>query len=56
LSNPYSTDVDVKVPYGKSDRSGGIDIRGICYAMNKYSASKLFPLPKKLVMWFSDFG
>ena len=55
LANPYQTDDGEHRPYGVADRAGGINIRGTCFALSRESAEALFPLPKNLVMWFSDF-
>jgi len=55
IANPFQTDVAEPLPYGKSERSGNINIRGVCYAFKKTDRDYLFPLPSQLVMWFSDW-
>ena len=55
VTNPYQTDPGEKTPYGKSARTGSIDIRGTCFMFRKGLFESFGYLPEQLKLWYSDW-
>lgn len=53
-ANPYQTDAGEMRPYGKSPRTGNIDIRGTCFMFKKGLFESFNFLPEELKIWHSD--
>jgi glycosyltransferase involved in cell wall biosynthesis len=54
VASPYQTDNQLRIPYGKHQRTGNLDIRGTLFALNRETYNKIFPIPSDLLMWFGD--
>lgn len=55
VASPYQTDPNCMQPYGLSDRSGNIDLRGACFMINKQMIQTIGFIPKDMLIWFGDY-
>lgn len=55
VANPYQSDDGMRAPYGKSKRTGSIDVRGTCFMMEKAQLAKMGYFPSNLKHWYSDW-
>ena len=55
VANPYQRDYGCMTPYGKSLRTGSIDIRGSAFMMKKETIKKMGYFPPQLRHWYSDW-
>lgn len=61
IANPYQTDEGYKdtnghlISYGKHERSGNIDIRGVCWMIKREMLDTIGYIPKDLLLWFGDY-
>ena len=54
ISSPFQTDDSYRIPYGQSNRTGNVGLRGSCWMFSRRSLRELTPMPKQLRMWCSD--
>lgn len=55
VANPYQTDNGEMSPYGKSKRTGSIDVRGTCFMMERQTLKDMGYFPSQLRHWYSDW-
>lgn len=55
VANPFQTDDGELIPYGKSKRTGSIDVRGTCFMMERATLARMGYFPSKLRHWYSDW-
>jgi len=55
VANPFQSDDGDRVPYGKSKRTGSIDVRGTCFMMEKSKLADMGYFPANLKHWYSDW-
>jgi len=55
VANPYQSDDGMREPYGKSKRTGSIDVRGTCFMMEKSQLENIGYFPANLKHWYSDW-
>jgi len=55
IANPYQKDSGYPTPYGKSIRTGSIDVRGACFMLKKETLERIGYFPECMKHWYSDW-